>query len=114
MAKPTPAPHEAAKYWTPDEVAEALDGISDATSSRLWALMNQMKEHAPLGGDGSNGTVEWPEPIEEGHSVRAIWHLLTEDERREINAAFEAQESAFSGAGPRDGEIETWEEEDDD
>ena len=38
------APHEAASYWTPDEVAEALDGITLKTGARLWELLSEAGE----------------------------------------------------------------------
>ena len=75
------APHEAASYWTPDEVAEALDGISTKTSARLWALLPQA---------GEQPASEWPEPVIAEASVASIWQHLTEAERAEINAAFVA------------------------
>lgn len=81
------APHDDAGYWTPDEAAEALEGVSPETSARLWALMDGMAEVKPLGGDGSDGTVEWPEPTEDRHSLLGIWSGLTDAERDEINAA---------------------------
>lgn len=81
------APHPMAQYWTPDEIAEALGGISLALTARLWELMDKMPEHKPLGGDGSNGTVEWPEPTQKRHSVEAVWEYLTESEREAINLA---------------------------
>lgn len=82
--------HMMAEHWTPDEVAEALDGISMATTARLWNLMEEHMgdDTKPLGGDGSDGTVEWPEPTEANHSVMAIWKYLTEEEQEEINRAF--------------------------
>lgn len=69
-------PHEDLSCWRPDEVAECLD-ISNHLSERLWMLMDEMGSH------------EWPEIIDEEHSVMAIWHRLTEDERKEINDAYE-------------------------
>jgi hypothetical protein len=78
-------PHEAASYWTPDEVAEALDGISAQTSARLWALLPQA---------GEQPASEWPEPVVVEASVASIWQHLTEAERAEINAAFVALDTS--------------------
>tara|TARA_R110000787_G_scaffold280188_1_gene390782 strand:+ start:1065 stop:1304 length:240 start_codon:yes stop_codon:yes gene_type:complete len=76
------APHESAHYWTPDEVAEALGGISMATSSRLYELMPHAAEKPAC---------EWPEPTDTTESVVALWPHLTEAERLEVNAGFEAE-----------------------
>lgn len=82
------APHEMIRHYTPDELAETLDGVSLQTSARLWNLMDEhMTETKPLGGDGSDGTVEWPEPTQKHHSALMIWEHLTEVEQVEINTA---------------------------
>jgi hypothetical protein len=56
-------------YMTADEVAECVEyqGYLPATYgdwrklySRLWAISSEAKNPTPLGGDGSNGTVETP------------------------------------------------------
>lgn len=78
-------PHDAASYWTPDQVAEALDGISAQTSARLWALLPQA---------GEQPASEWPEPVVVEASVASIWQHLTEAERAEINAAFVALDTS--------------------
>lgn len=93
-ANPAEPPAAGLELWTPDEVAECLDGISDPTYAELWNALGGMAETKPLGGDGSNGTVEWPEPTERKHSVVAIWSQLTERARSEINAAWAAKEGA--------------------
>lgn len=89
---PNPKPAPGLELYTPDEVAETLEGISAPTCTKLWNLLGTMTETKPLGGDGSDGTVEWPEPTEAAHSVVAIWKELTPAERAEINAAFLAEE----------------------
>jgi len=80
--------------WTCDEVAEALDGVSGATSSRLWSLAESADNRTPLGGDPGEqpGTVETPEERlgDFGDKLSNVWHLLTEEEQREINAAAKA------------------------
>lgn len=50
------------QYWTPDECAECLPGISKSLYARLWQLLGEIKkkDRVPLGGDGSNGTIEFP------------------------------------------------------
>jgi hypothetical protein len=75
--------------WRPDEVAECVSGLSAATYERLWDITSDLERTGravPLGGDGSNGTVEVPpEPgsFASGRMSR-IWPLLTDDERAEI------------------------------
>lgn len=46
-------------HWTADEIAECLP-ISDNLSRKLWQFLKDAKNPTPLGGDGSNGTVEEP------------------------------------------------------
>jgi len=82
------------EFWTPDEAAECLSGISDATYKHLWELLEKIPEakRMPLGGDGTNGTVERPpEPgsYPEG-TVAAVWGKLTEEEKAELNKGMEA------------------------
>ena len=48
---------EELKLWTGDECAECLP-ISRDLSSILWGLVNDASNPTPMGGDGSNGTVE--------------------------------------------------------
>jgi len=55
------------KRWTADEVAECLPyqkHLSDKDSydlyTELWNFLSESKNSTPLGGDGSNGTVETP------------------------------------------------------
>lgn len=86
-------PHPMAAHYTPDEIAETLDGISQGTYARLWSLL-PAAQAKPMGGDGSDGTREWPEATERAESVLAIWPLLTEAERAEINAALSSEEAA--------------------
>lgn len=80
------------EFWTPDEAAECLS-VGDALYRRLWELLDKIdeKDRMPLGGDGTNRTVEYPpEPgsYPKG-TVGAIWHKLTEEEQAELNAALE-------------------------
>jgi len=44
------------EYDTADEVAETIDALY----RELWRILAAAKNKTPLGGDGSNGTVETP------------------------------------------------------
>ena len=55
------------EYDTADEVAETIDyhkyltkERADALYRELWRILAAAKNKTPLGGDGSNGTVETP------------------------------------------------------
>ena len=48
-------------YWTADEVAECLPGIGHDLYRKLWEILSDAKNPTPMGGDGSNGTVETPD-----------------------------------------------------
>ena len=75
------------EYWTADEIAECLDGISHGTYIRLWNIPSRRSK--PLGGDGSDSTTELPiVDTRYTNQPRSFWPLLTEDERQEITAAY--------------------------
>ena len=55
------------EYYTADEVSECIEyqkhlstERSSALSRALWQFLSDAKNPTPLGGDGSNGTVETP------------------------------------------------------
>ena len=84
---------EGLQYWTPDEVAECLDGVSRPTYVRLWEIAGELKRTGravPLGGDGSDGTIETPpEPdAYKSGKMGALWHLLTDAQRVELRDAW--------------------------
>ena len=60
---------EGLEYWTADEVAECMEyqkhlpseyGGWEKLHRKLWSFLEEAKSPTPLGGDGSNGTVETP------------------------------------------------------
>lgn len=78
-------------YWRPDEVAECLDGLSQETYARLWAVTSELERTGrgvPLGGDGSDGTIETPPEPDAFISgkMETIWPTLTDAERADISA----------------------------
>ena len=78
------------EYWTADEIAECISGISKATYGRLWGFVGSNNDK-PLGGDGSDGTTEIPIVDDSyGNQPRAFWPKLTKAEREEITKAYEA------------------------
>lgn len=81
--------HPALSEWTLDEVAEALDGVSMATSGKLWGLREDSDNNTPMGGDGSEGTVETPDGRlgDFDDKLARNWHKLTAEEQNEINEA---------------------------
>lgn len=79
--------------WTADEVAECL-GVSDRLRGRLWNMLAEAKNPTPLGGDGSNGTVETPDARRDPDNddkIGNLWPKLTESERDEIAAAWKKE-----------------------
>jgi len=82
---------EGLTYWTADEVAECLGGIGPDLYRRLWNILSEAKNPTPLGGDGSNGTVETPgERLDEDNDDKAPhwWGNLNETEQRAIADAY--------------------------
>ena len=81
------------QYWTPDEVAECLDGVSQPTYVRLWAILDELVasgKAVPVGGDGSDGTIETPPEPDAFKSgkMSAVWPMLTEAEQIELRDAW--------------------------
>ena len=70
---------ESLKYYSLDEVAECIKGITKETYIELWKLLEQGENPKPLGGDGSNNTTE--EPIissgEYSSDLAAGWNYLS-------------------------------------
>jgi hypothetical protein len=84
---------EGLKYWTADEVAECLSGIGPDLYRKLWDILSAAKNPTPLGGDGSNGTVETPDGrLDLGNDDKAghWWAKLTPAEQVTIRDAYTA------------------------
>ena len=88
---------ECLEYWTADSVAECLsyekhlkEGEGAKLGAKLWGFLSDAKNPPPLGGDGSNGTVETPDgqlDLDNDDKTRHWWHKLSEDEQRAITLA---------------------------
>ena len=77
------------KYWTADEVAECVDfhDPDHVIYNKLWSFLRDAKNPTPLGGDGSDGTVETPDGrLDERNDDKAPhwWGRLTESEQNSI------------------------------
>ena len=80
------------EYWTADEVAECLDGVGRDLSAKLWGFLSEAKNPTPLGGDGSNGTVEEPAgrlDLDNDDKAGHWWGRLSTEEQATIAAAYE-------------------------
>jgi len=87
-------------YYTADEVAECLPyrehlpaeyGDWGKLYSKLWSILSDAKNPTPLGGDGSDGTVELPEDrLELDNDDKAVnwWSQLTPIEQNAIACAY--------------------------
>lgn len=88
------------QYWTADEVAECLEydryldkQASDALYARLWNFLSEAENPTPPGGDGSEGTVEYPcgrQGLANDDKTHHWWGRLTDAERGAISQAYEA------------------------
>ncbi len=92
---------EGVGYYTPDEVAECFDDLSRETRTRLWELLNELVKKGkavPVGGDGSDGTIEYPPEPDAYRSGKmgAVWHKLNAKQQREIVDAWNAREARFA------------------
>ena len=82
------------RYHSVDEVAECVSGLTDVTYAELWSALEEAHKAGnatPLGGDGSDGTIE--EPVitsgEYDSDLAAAWPKLSEAARRNIHEAAE-------------------------
>ena len=82
---------EGLKYWTADEVAMCLDyceflgeAAGDRLHNRLWQFQYDAKNPTPVGGDGTDGTVETPEErmeLDNDDKASHWWGRLTVEEQ---------------------------------
>lgn len=75
--------------WSPDDVAECLDGVSDDMYARLWELTAQVPS---LTADDETPDCQFK------RALSAVWHLLTPAEQVELNllaAKHEANDQAL-------------------
>lgn len=84
---------EGLEYWTCDEVAECLsfDDPGNELYSKLWTILDNANKVTPIGGDGNNGTVEYPDArygTTEDDKAKQWWAKLTKDEQIRIADAY--------------------------
>lgn len=77
------------EYWTADELANCLGGLSESTFQRLCEISVSSTNRKPLGGDGSNGTTEIP-IVDDcyGNQPRNFWPQLTREQQQQISVAY--------------------------
>lgn len=85
--------HEMLEFWTADEIYNCLPlpGISGRRLGRKLMNITNLAENAtPMGGDGSDGTVEEPSGRlgDFDDQAPAFWDRLTESEQLMINMAY--------------------------
>jgi hypothetical protein len=85
--------------WTADEVAECISYEKYLTKQessdlyrKLWGFLAEAEDPTPLGGDGSNGTVELPcgrLDVRNDDKAGHWWHKLSEREQNAIAQALD-------------------------
>lgn len=88
---------EGLAYWTADEVAECLGYWQHLPEERaralygwLWRTLSDASNPTPLGGDGTNGTVETPDgrlDLDNDDKAGHWWARLDPDWRDALVAA---------------------------
>tara|TARA_R110000787_G_scaffold278560_1_gene388346 strand:+ start:198 stop:524 length:327 start_codon:yes stop_codon:yes gene_type:complete len=87
------------EYWTADEVAECIGYRSYLPVEyewrklyrKLWSFLEAADNATPLGGDGSNGTVETPDgrlDLDNDDKAGHWWRKLTDVEADSIAQAY--------------------------
>mgnify|MGYP004108585197 CR=1 FL=1 len=90
---------EGLEYWTADEVAECIGYPSYLPVEyewkklyvKLWGFLESAENATPLGGDGSNGTVETPDgrlDLDNDDKAAHWWSKLTNVEANAIAQAY--------------------------
>lgn len=74
-------PHSIFTVWSPDEVAECMEGVSDALCQRLWDLVPEKYESA-----------ETPDVCCNRALVK-VWRRLSAEDQTELNRLAEAHEA---------------------
>ena len=90
------------KYWTADQAAECLSYQKHLPKdylggwlelyTKLWGFLDDAKNRTPLGGDGSNGTVETPDgllDLDNDDKALHWWGKLDAIEQKAIALAYE-------------------------
>jgi hypothetical protein len=75
-------PHNLFTVWTPDEVAECLDGISRATRARLYELLRLLPRADYVVEESAPG-----DAIDTRRALSVVWSHLTTEQQEEVNAA---------------------------
>ncbi len=82
------------EFMTADEIAETMN-VNQETYSALWNIVTDAKNTKPLGGDGSGGTVEWPEATNHhDDQPKYFWAKLNCAARQDIVCAVEKEREA--------------------
>ena len=78
-----PAPHEDAKYWQADEIAECL-AVTDETYAEIWNKIVPLYDREPVGYPKLHPALrdEAPYPIAD------YWDKLSDAAQADINGAF--------------------------
>lgn len=89
---------EGLELWTADEICECVGyraylskTDADALDRKLWGFVNEATNPTPLGGDGSDGTVEDPDARRNPSNddkPRHWWPRLTVAEQTAIQEAW--------------------------
>ena len=98
-SKTSPEMPSGLEYWTADEVAECLSYQRHLPAEydwntlykKLWSFLEVAENATPLGGDGSNGTVEMPDGrlnLDNDDKAAHWWHKLTDVEANAIAQAY--------------------------
>jgi len=77
---------EELKLWTADECAECLP-ISRDLGRILYGFLDEASNPTPLGGDGSNGTVETPDGrLSEANDDKIVnlWGKLNKEQQLDL------------------------------
>jgi hypothetical protein len=92
---------ERLRYMTADEVAETVSykDPDRAIYNKLWEILEAATNPTPLGGDGTDGTVECPgERLDARNDDKTPhwWAQLTEEQQGSIAAGVAAEDAKWT------------------
>jgi len=96
------------EYWPCVDIAECLPyqnylpgkHAREALYGKLWGILAEADNATPLGGDGSDGTVEEPSgrlDLDNDDKAGHWWHKLTDAEANAIVQAYAARKNIWWG-----------------
>jgi len=84
-------PHEATAFYTPDQIAECMEGITDSSYMDLWSTV----EHLPKISQAQMEDGMTPSDYRQICAVSTVWDRLEESTQKNVNEVLQAEEDSW-------------------